>query len=219
MSTRSAGFFPQNLEDINDIVARARITLDIMTDYAGYGHYSAQEDFAKYWRLLQNIRNSRTPVKVRMLIYTRHLAQQIHNKQFTDADFAKEAGSLNFLAFCAKFNSGRPCPQTKTEFDALLFHRQQDYIEDLLERGVEIKTTDHELPFYFWNADGNEAVFSFLNTGEKGTREVSFRTREPKIIVDAFSERFQAAWTTHDSTSLRVLSRDPNWKRGSPINW
>jgi hypothetical protein len=219
MSTRSAGFFPSNMKDISEVVARARAKLDVMTDYVGYGHYSAPEDFENYLRAIQNLRGKSPPVPIRMLIYNRSKATEIQDKQFTERDFKKEMGSPNFVRFCNKFNSGKPCPKTKQEFDNLLFHRQQDYIEDLLERGVEISVTGHELPFYFWNADDSDVVFSFLNTGEKGTREVSFRTREPKIINDAFKDRFNSILRASETRQLHVLSRNPDWHGTSPVDW
>ena len=97
----------------------------------------------------------------------------------------------------------------------MLFERQQAYIRELLKRGVEIRATPHELPFYFWNADGDEVVFSFWNTGTNGTGEISFRTREQNIIKDAFMGRFESIWSSPDT---KVVSRAPknSWEL---VNW
>src|SRR5437879_4213796 len=43
MTTRFVGFFPKNLRDINEVVSHAKMKLDIISDYVGYGHFSDPE--------------------------------------------------------------------------------------------------------------------------------------------------------------------------------
>ena len=75
MSTRSARNFPKNMKDINEVVARTTKELDIITDYAGYGHYSAPGEFDTYFATIEKLRDKAPAVKVRMIIYTREQAQ------------------------------------------------------------------------------------------------------------------------------------------------
>ena len=216
MSTRSAGNFPKNMADINEVIAHTNNELDVMTDYVGYGHYSAPPQFETYLNTIHRLRDKPHPAVVRMLIYTRNQAERIEASQFTDTDFQKERTSDIFKDFCSKYSSDQPCPQNRAQFTALLFQRQEVYMRDLLKRGVQIRATCKDLPFYFWNADGDEAVFSFWNTGPSGTGEISFRTREQNIIKDAFMGRFNSIWDAPTTVTVK-RSADPN--QPGKMNW
>ena len=208
-STHFVGIFPKNLAEINKVIAEADDHLDIMVDFVGYGHYSAPDDFDKYQRKIEDL--AQRGKAVQMLIYERGKAQQIHDSQFTKQNFEDASGvktgrpDLKFVAFCNKYNQGR-LPTTKPEFDGLLFHKQEDYITDLLERGVRIRKTREDLPFYLWNEDDEAAIFSFLNEDAQGDREVSFRTYDARILRDAFKKRFQALWNRSQDVHLNVVN-------------
>jgi hypothetical protein len=78
MSTRSLGLFPKDMDDINQVVTNSNRSLDIMTDFVGYGHFSAPDQFARYLGQLQ-----RLGPQVRLLVYTVEKGQRVHNLQFT----------------------------------------------------------------------------------------------------------------------------------------
>jgi hypothetical protein len=208
VSTRFIGVFPKNLVDIGEVVAGTDKQLDVMVDFVGYGHYSAPVQFEAYLRKIEDLRQRNIPF--RMLVYELKKAHETHASQFTQQIFNDVSGAKNgkpdvkFVAFCNKFNQGH-LPKTKAEFDELLFHKQQDYIVEMLERGVQVRKTTSEMPFYLWNQDDQDAVFSFLNADNKGDREVSFRTRDSNIVKDAFKRRFDAYWEHSQDIHLIVV--------------
>jgi hypothetical protein len=244
MSTRFVGFFPKNMHDVDEVVSHADKSLDIMTDYVGYGHYSAPEDFERYLRTLQDLRIK--GVTIRMIVYSQPQALSRYETQFTDDDFKEQIGlatsknkhpigpSEKMVAFCKKFNydfckdfNQRSGVLRKEDFERLVFHKQLDYMEDLIERGVEIKETGEAsgkqpLPFFLWCEDRHEAIFSFLND-EKDTdapREVSFRTRDSRLVEDTLERRFDEMWNNkvNRDVTLAVVkqSRRPSWDEGFP---
>ncbi len=208
MSTRFVGTFPKNIIDINEVVALSYRRLDIMADFAGYGHYSAPDEFDKYLRSLETL-SSVKQLPIRLLVYSRSKGERIHNTQFTEANFATalRGPDPRLVAFSKRFNMGKT-PQSKKEFDSLLFRKQRDYLADLKEHGVEIRVTTADLPFFLWNEDDQEAVVSFLNEDLPEAREVSFRTRDTSLVVDTFKVRFCKLWNDADE----VDPADPDWR-------
>src|SRR6202044_2058298 len=104
--------------------------------------------------------------------------------------------------FCERFNAGK-IPSSKAEFDLLLFRKQRDYIKDLRDCGVQIRVTEAELPFFLWDEDDQDAVFSFLNEDLPGAREASFRTRDANLILDTFKVRFCKRWNEAEALEIR----------------
>jgi hypothetical protein len=203
MSTRFIGMFPKNLEAINEIMANADRSVDIMSDFAGYGHYSSPKEFDKYLRKLEDLRSQEQPLPIRLLIYTRKQGSRVHDSQFTEELFKRALSEKDprLISFCKRFNGGQ-IPSSKQEFDSLLFRKQRDYIKDLKDRGVEIRVTETELPFFLWDEDDEEAVFSFLNEDLPGAAEVSFRTRDANLIVGTFKVRFCKRWNEADDVEI-----------------
>jgi hypothetical protein len=197
-STRFAGFFPKNLKDINHVLADADRSLDIMSDFVGYGHYSAPDEFDRYLRKLEDLRSQKN-LTIRMLIYTRETGGKIQNAQFDENDFrkAKDTNDERLIAFCARHNN-RQVPNSKQELDDLLFRKQRDYIKVLDALGVQIRVTKEVLPFYFWDEDDNDAVISFLDADS----EPALRTRDTSLILDTFKVKFCELWNKADDLEL-----------------
>jgi len=251
MATRFVGNFPKNLNEINHVIGKAKNTIHVMSDYVGYGHYSNPLEFDQYFRLLRGMRAAGREVK--MLIYTRAKAQEMHQSQFVNSDLKRADNWAKLKAFCNRYennyksdlwekikecdvkindrnqkmkNGDKPTAQDCTdlddelnalrpEFDRLMFDRQQLYIKDLLENDVQIKTTTENLPFFMWCEDGHEAVFSFLHEASKAEREVSFLTRDSRLVEDSFEKKFDYLWN-HEATEKIMLLKfrgnlEPDW--------
>lgn len=88
MTTKFAGFFPKNLTEINQVIGKAENRLDVMSDFVGYGHYSAPRQFDKYFRRLLDMPSKN--IQVRMLVYTRKEAERMHENQFVCSDFKQQ---------------------------------------------------------------------------------------------------------------------------------
>jgi len=190
MSTHFVGVFPKNLKAIDEAVAHADRSLDIMADFLGYGHYSAPEEFRTYLRALEDLRSKQVPLRI--LVYSRKKGGEVHDRQFPEdnVNAILRRSDSHLVTFCQHFNGGK-LPKSKQEFDSLLFRKQKDYLDDLKDRGAHIRMTDEELPFYLWNEDDQEAVVVFLN-------EVSFETRDNSLVLDTFKVRFCQLWNKAD---------------------
>jgi hypothetical protein len=228
MSTRFIGFFPKNLRDINQIATQADEHFEAMSDYVSYGYYSDPDQFDQLVRQLEDLVKRR--VQVKMLIYTRGLAQKTYETQFTKEAFAKDLASKDsrLFRFCQRFDrplyekllaaSGTSADVEKLRgaFDALMFDRQMFYLKDLIERGVTIRKTTDQLPFFFWCEDGHEAVFSFLHEHSPDEREVSFRTRDSSLVKHTFEKKFNELWDSEAAKPIEFKTgsnnqKEPDW--------
>jgi hypothetical protein len=214
MSTHFAGFFPKNMKDINDILLRVDKRVDIMADFVGYGHYSAPEQFDIYFRQLEDLKSDQNK-RIRILVYTSATAGKVQDNQFSSKWFANANKDPLLKRFCARHNGGQ-MPKDRQGFDTLMFREQRRYIEDLKNRGIDIRVTDSELPFFLWDEDDQEAVFSFIHDFNEDweTLEVSFRTRDTSLIVDTFKVKFCKLWNEAREVELTpdgwVAARTPS---------
>jgi hypothetical protein len=192
MSTQYVGLFPKNMDSITTVVARADKTLDLMTDFVGYGHYSAPGAFEKYFSAIKSARDN--GVAVRMLVYSQEAADQgSQYSQFKENNFKDvEMVGDRFRYFFYEAFPGLQVPGTWNEFNAVIDGMQIDFQRELLRKGVTIRTVSEEMLMFAWIEDDQEAVFAFLNSGE-GYRELSFRTQDSKLIT-VFRDRFDAMW-------------------------
>jgi hypothetical protein len=158
MATRFAGFFPNNLQEINQVIRKAQKGLDVMSDYVGYGHYSAPLQFDLYFRTLLDLAGQN--VAIRMLVYARDTAQEMHEVQFI-SDTLKD---LEKWAQLKKF-----CKRYETNFESALWEK--------------IRTCDSKITA--WNQkmkDGNNP--SAQESGELDTELASLRVDFDRLMFD-----------------------------------
>jgi hypothetical protein len=103
MATRFAGFFPKNLSEINQVIRKAEKRVDVMSDYVGYGHYSAPSQFDEYLRQLLDMRGRH--IQVRMLVYARTEAERMHANQFVSSDLKEAEAWVKLKAFCNRYEN------------------------------------------------------------------------------------------------------------------
>jgi hypothetical protein len=103
MATRFAGNFPKNLTEINQVISKAEKTVDVMSDYVGYGHFSNSRQFNKYFRQLLDMPGRN--IQVRMLIYARKEAEQMHETQFVSSDLKEPEKWAKLKEFCNRYEN------------------------------------------------------------------------------------------------------------------
>ncbi|HEY6252943.1 MAG TPA: hypothetical protein VI685_23540 [Candidatus Angelobacter sp.] len=193
MSTRFIGLFPKNMNEITDVVEKTTKHLDIIVDFAGYGHYSNPEAFYSYRNaLLSKAQNS----EVRMILYSQVPAHASTSSQFALDDQAKwnaERISARFLKFFGEVHRGRDLPKNSNEFNAALQEYQAQYRKDLCDGGVQIRTVDQKLLFFLWLEDNEEAALSFQDKATGAERELSIRTLDANLI-QAMHDIFKEMW-------------------------
>lgn len=108
MATRFAGFFPDNLQEINLVVSKAQNRLDVMSDIVGYGHYSAPHHFDAYFHKLLDLASR--DVEVRMLVYARDMAEEMHETQFMSDSWKELPNWERLKQFCKRYKDNFQSP-------------------------------------------------------------------------------------------------------------
>lgn len=108
MATRFAGFFPKNLHEIYQVVSKAEKRLDVMSDYVAYGHYSAPRQFDLYFRKLLDL--AIQGVEIRMLVYSRDMAEEMHERQFISDSWRKIESWERLKQFCKRYENNFDSP-------------------------------------------------------------------------------------------------------------
>jgi hypothetical protein len=108
MATRFAGNFPKNLNEINQVISKAEKTVDVMSDYVGYGHFSNPHQFNKYFRQLLDMPSRN--IQVRMLVYARKEAEQMHETQFVSSDLKEPPQWAKLKEFCNRYENNFDSP-------------------------------------------------------------------------------------------------------------
>jgi hypothetical protein len=239
MSTRFVGFFPKNLSDINDIVLHANQSLDIMTDYVGYGHYSAPDDFESYRMQLEKLANHGVPI--RLLVYTRGAAQRTHGTQFLDQQFCGDIVNRDekLVRFCHKFRNTGFCKrfnaEEKLDFDTR-FCGRLDPTQNPLPPS-EVKKLESSVKLNSLKVEFDDLIFS-LHTSymtELLQRGVMIRETEAlpfflwsaddheaviSFLNEASKQEREVSFRTRDASlvdkTFRVRFEDA-WNRAKPI--
>jgi hypothetical protein len=214
-STRYIADFPYNLPTVTEVVQGTCENLDIMSDVAGYGQFSAQDSFLKYLHEIEAVSTTtldvsrkgkncagRTPSKskgsdtigVRMLVYDPVLLQP-GAYQFREPNYRKLSQTDTFKSYFARHKELRS-PSNYKEFLQAMKQAHLNYVHELISNGVEVRFTDHRYMVYIWMHDDADAAFAFHYQGDYQSnteREITFRTRDAKLI-DAFRNIFNLEW-------------------------
>jgi hypothetical protein len=201
MSTQYVGPFPKNMDSITPIVEKAAKSLDIMVDFAAYGHYSRPNEFEKYLTSLKH--RQEAGVRIRMLIYGKDAAENSQDSQYSQfkGSFEKEEMVKDrFQIFFEKCYPGLPTPSTWQDFNRIIDKMQEECQRALIERGVEIRVVPGTMVMFLWIEDHEEAAFAFLNSGPE-YRELTFRTQD-KNLIEVFLGLYEDTWAKATRLSL-----------------
>jgi hypothetical protein len=201
MSTRYLGIFPKEMNEIIDLIHLADKDLLIVSDFVDYGGYSSPETYQLLFEAV--LRARARGVSVRWLVYAEEPAKQTLLCQFTQEDFAsvvKDPKFDNYFSYWPGINK----PRDYAEFCAILYRKENDFADDLRDKGVEIRTLPEKVWLYFFMQDRQDAVFLFEDIGADN-RGLAFRTRDAKL-VETFFGIFSRYW---DNAPNRPQHRTP----------
>lgn len=179
VSTHYVDVFPQNIDAIVELMDNTKERLLIMTDIAGYGHFSSPSLWRKYNAKIKDLLEKK--IELDITIYSQSKATQSLRNQFgPDTQFEEIAKSSSFATYFKHF-PGLTQPKTTEEFLQMRVKAQEDVFDRLQALGAPLSRTESFVPVFMWIRDGREAIFSFHTQGI-GAREVSFRTQDKRLI-------------------------------------
>lgn len=174
--------------------------LIIMTDFAGYGHYSNPIGFAKYFTSVVRAISRLRPGRFRVLLYADSQFKRARTAQFPEDEFQRELEGQAFEQYFHQNHHLGSQPETWKDFISLLDREENRYRHQLLDAGIEVRVLAESFPFFIWLRDDEQAVFSLQSTGDPEF-EVAFSTTEPVLVP-----------------SLKRLFEEKMWDRASRLS-
>jgi hypothetical protein len=186
MSTQVIGTFPENLDDVAELIGTARTSIDIVVDFFSYGQYSAPQAFQKYLNALK-LAAKKSKMKFRIAAYNSDLAKGQIKAQFSEPEFGQEREEDRFKDFCRKaMDCGRKKPANSEDFCELLQDFDQVHMNSLkndLRDPKNLQKVDRgkTLTLFVWLVDDREAIFTFGHI-ERERHVYSIRTRDQGVV-------------------------------------
>ena len=163
-STRYIGRFPDNIDEITNLISRAEHDVLIMTDVAAYGHFSNHSHFQKYLRAL-DAKAEDSEVIVRVAVYSEKMWKSNIPSFFAGRDLEedlKNAPRIEPYWKDLRYREG----SGRYTFDSITnhCHLMQRLWEDELFYRKLVPGIDYQvpvpIPLRAWVIDHKEAIFS-----------------------------------------------------------
>lgn len=134
---------------------------------------------------------------MRYLVYGDEPAGEVILGQFKEAEFNNRTRTSTAFKHYFECLSGITPTDAKTgfthaEFLKTLCNREGSLVDDLMERGVGIRTLSQKVWLFFFMQDRQDAVFSFEDIGA-AEESLAFRTRDA-TLVETFGSIFDRYW-------------------------
>jgi hypothetical protein len=188
-STKFIGMFPGNIDYINRLIPIGNKKLTIVSDFVGYGEYSAPESFDQYISKIKEL--AKTSDGVVMMVYGRKRWDKAIEDQFKedieqygnreDRAFSAIENTAKFKHYIEHYNLGSLRPRTLKGFYDLLNAREAGYRLELSRANVRIMEIDETPAVFIWMTE-ERAVFA-LHKITGSNRETSCQTEDSQMLT------------------------------------
>ena len=182
LSTRYVGNFPDNMNEITQLISRTKRKLTILSDVPAYGQYSNPEDFSKYSLAINELLLPLNNIQVHIISGSKAIRTMSRSVQFRNRSFEEIEKSDKYIKYFKVFKQIAP-PKTKDigGFFEWIDERNRHFEEDFKDKGAYIFEMPNEISSHIWLSDDREAIFTFYNSLQD-SNEVSFYTKDKRII-------------------------------------
>jgi hypothetical protein len=194
LPTRFVGRFPQDLNAITRLLAGAKRKVDILCDFGGYGSFSAPVPFTEYFQEIRRrclSQKEHPRVQIRLVIYTRRVADELLPLQFDSNEFQNTRQSQEFADFYTA--TGKQPAEKFGDWNSDMWDVEDDYRQALRVAGVQVRVADEPAPVFLWIRDGEELIGSFQSS--RAFADFTFRTSDERF-VEFFQRQFDDALET-----------------------
>jgi hypothetical protein len=183
-STRYIGVFPDNMDDIIQLIENTRNSLLVVTDAVGYGHFSAPDRFETYWSGIRKLRAEKD-VDVKVVVYDDERARLAREEQLgvmANEDFREFQESSELM----KYAKWKPIKAERMKENEEAVHEvfsinESEFLASFLEAGIFVHQTDRDIPIFMWISDNQRAIMCMLAKQRKAL-EYAFETHDAKLI-------------------------------------
>ncbi len=189
-STKFVAVFPENVDALHQLIEATTKSLVVLTDVAGYAHYSAPAAFLRYRQSLEKLasRPASGPAgrpKVKLIVYGDNAAKEALRVQLGVMnagdwkDFVKRHKNGSYAEIYRE--KMRKALESPDAFIEMIEHNERDTRRLLLSSSIQVGRTERHMPFYIWISDDRTAIISFIARNPDAL-EYSFQTKDLKLI-------------------------------------
>ncbi|MFN2546267.1 MAG: hypothetical protein ABR567_02415 [Myxococcales bacterium] len=186
LTTKEIGAFPVYMAEIERMIAEARESIFIATDFPGHGVFTDRGHYGTYVKALENRKAERVrkghALSVQVLSLDAENRARAMRDRFPEARWKEVTRKGMFPRSRRLYEELENCelPDNREEFLAEMELRQVRALDSEL-RFADRWQYSGVMPIYLWIIDGERAVFAIPSSGEHLT-EYGFYTEETGLV-------------------------------------
>lgn len=213
LTTKEIGAFPAYMSEVDRIIADARESVFIATDFPGHG---AWRDRGRYGNYVKNIENRKAerirrghPLSVQVLCLDHEHRERAIEDRYPDARWREYVKKGGFQRSRRLYQELENCnvSESRPQFIQEMAVRQTRALESDL-RFADRWEYRGLMPMYLWIIDSEKAVFAIPSFGD-GTTEYGFYTEEAGLV-----QALMSVWARYLESAKQVSSQPVLVKSG-----
>jgi hypothetical protein len=203
LTTKEAGPFPVYMQEVDRLIAEARESIFIATDFPAHGVWADRGSYGAYVKALENRKADRVrkghPLNVQLLTLDGAGRERVLEERYPEVrwkEYVKRGGFQKSRRLYEELENTQVA-EVREKFLAEMRTRQ-DRALDADFRFAERWEYAGLMPMYLWIIDGEKAVFAIPSFGDQLT-EYGFVTQEAGLVQALLS-----VWSRYVEAARRV---------------
>jgi len=206
LTTKEIGAFPAYMSEVDRIIADARESIHIATDFPGHGAWRDRGRYGDYVKAIENRKADRIrrghPLSVQVLCLDAESRARALEDRYPDArwkDYVKKGGFQRDRRLYQELENCQ-VSESRPQFLQTMLERQQRALE------ADMRFADRWeyrglMPMYLWIVDSEKAVFAIPSFGDQVT-EYAFYTEEAGLV-----QALMSVWARYLESAKQVSSQ------------
>lgn len=213
LTTKEIGAFPAYLSEVDRIIAEARESVFIATDFPGHGAWRDRGRYGNYLKMIENRKAERIrrghPLSVQVLCLDAEGRERALEDRYPDSKWKEYVKKGGFQRARRLYQELENCnvSESRPQFLQEMAVRQTRALESDL-RFADRWEYHGLMPMYLWIVDSEKAVFAIPSFGD-GTTEYGFYTEEAGLV-----QALMSVWARYLESAKQVSSQPVLVKSG-----
>jgi hypothetical protein len=213
LTTKEIGAFPGYMAEVDRIIADARESIFIATDFPGHGAWRDRGRYGAYVKAIENRKADRIrrghPLSVQVLCLDPPGREKALQDRYPDSRWKEYVKKGGFQRNRRMYEELENCQvsESRPQFLQTSLERQQRALE------ADLRFADRWeyrglMPMYLWIVDSEKAVFAIPSFGDHMT-EYAFYTEEAGLV-----QALMSVWARYLESAKQVVSQPMLVKSG-----
>jgi hypothetical protein len=206
LTTKEIGAFPAYMAEVDRIIAEARESVFIATDFPGHGSWRDRGRYGAYVKAIENRKADRIrrghPLSVQILCLDPEGRSKALADRYPDSGWREYVKKGGFQRDRRLYQELENCQvsESRPQFLQAMLERQQRALE------ADLRFADRWeyrglMPMYLWIVDSEKAVFAIPSFGDQVT-EYAFYTEEAGLV-----QALMSVWARYLESAKQVSSQ------------